>query len=382
MPSKGDFARVLINGADITGDVMNIGYNHQFGANPTTPQNVGIDQFGVGVFDPKLTLAGLRKSGLGLLTAYNLLTQNQSGGVGAAYDPEYIVSLLLGNNAAPGPGDAAILMDATLLDFNDKPTPADLFKFNAVFGPRGLRGGFGKIIFDQPATTTGSLVSPILDRGAPAAAGTLKGGVVHLQVLTPSGTQATGTITFAPNAADGDTCTINGTAYRFKTTPVQAGDVQIGANSNATALNFFQALIGSQTGKGTAYFAGTTPIAPGVITISKPTANVISLTAVAYGTAGNAYTLAKTGTNITLSGSTFSGGTAGDSYAITLASATTSGGTYTTLLTFNSTMQALGAERQEIPIGTLINRYVKVTASTGGSTSKPALDVAGVFYYQ
>lgn len=392
MAWKADFLRVFSNGYDLTNDTQDVDIQHLFGSTGPTPQNVGIEEYGVGLFDPRFNLAGLRKSGQGVLTAYNLFTNQQSGGLGLNYATEHVVSVMIGNGQYPGAvGDPAYMFDGSVFDFPDNPALADLFKFNVPMMPRGKRGLGGKVLGawgnspNEAAPATGTLTGGILDRGSHAASGTSKGGVLHLQVLQPSGAQAAGTVTLTTNPSDGDTCSVNGTTYRFKTTIAQANDVALGATSAATALNFFQALIGSVTGAGTggsaAYYTGTTPVPPGTITVSKPSSNVVNFTAVAYGTAGNAYTLAKTGANITVSGATFSGGAAGDSYTVTVASSTTSGGAYTTFLTFTSTLQALGAERQEIAVGTLINRYVKVTASTGGSTNKPIFNVIGGFYF-
>lgn len=71
------------------------------------------------------------------------------------------------------------------------------------------------------------------------------------------GVAATGRIDFSANPADGDTVTVNGTAYRFKSTPAQANDVQIGADLYATITNLCYAVNG-QGAAGTHYYANTT----------------------------------------------------------------------------------------------------------------------------
>jgi len=387
LTTKGDWAKAFINGQDLTADMMNINYQHLFTANPVAAQNVGANQFAVGAFAPKLALSGYRKGAQGnVQTAHNLLAQAAGANVGGAVDLEFIISIMLGNNASPVAGDMAIMMDASLLNY-DAPamTPAGLLMFNAAFSGRGKRAPLANIMIDQPPTLTGTITSVPFDRGAAAAAGTLLGGVAQLQSIAPSALYAVGTVQITPAIpTDGDTVVVNGQTFTFKTalTPT-AGQVLIGATPAAAALNLYQAMIGSIVGRGTAYATGTVPVPTASILISKPSlTNVITLTAAVPGVAGNALTLTKTGTNTVVSGATLTGGTAGDSYAITVASATTSGGSYTTHLTFVSTLQAQGAERLEIPIGTLINRWIKITATTVGSTSKPAFNVLYGSFWQ
>lgn len=69
--------------------------------------------------------------------------------------------------------------------------------------------------------------------------------------------RATGTLTFSGLPADGDTFTINGTAYRWKTAIAQANDVLIGATIEDCVDNAVAAVNGG-AGSGTAYYAGTT----------------------------------------------------------------------------------------------------------------------------
>lgn len=108
---------------------------------------------------------------------------------------------------------------------------------------------------------------------------------------------AFGSVAFAVgNAANNDVVTVNGTGVTFKTTGAAGNQVNIGADNIATAAAFATFLNGS-TDAGIAaasYFAlnGT-----------------VYIVYDAPGTAGNAFTLAKTGgTNITLSGATLTGG--------------------------------------------------------------------------
>lgn len=108
---------------------------------------------------------------------------------------------------------------------------------------------------------------------------------------------AFGSVAFAVgNAANNDVVTVNGTGVTFKTTGATGNQVNIGADNIATAAAFATFLNGSTDANIAA-------------------ANYFALNGTVYvvhdvpGTAGNAFTLAKTGgTNITLSGATLSGG--------------------------------------------------------------------------
>lgn len=123
-------------------------------------------------------------------------------------------------------------------------------------------------------------------------------------------TKASGTIvTNGTEVADGDTVTINGRAYRFKDTMAAAYDVKRHGTTAATTLeNLIKAINGTGT-PGTEYFAGTdahpTVQADAALTVGSTT---LTLRARTSGTGGNALTLAKSSTPLTVSGATLSGG--------------------------------------------------------------------------
>lgn len=111
------------------------------------------------------------------------------------------------------------------------------------------------------------------------------------------GVKATGTVTFSVAApTDGDKVTVNGLDFTFKTALTgAANEVLAGATFSAAAANFAKAVNDS--------------IDPKVINVSaSAAAGVVTITADDFGTWANAYTLAKTGTNITTSGATLTGG--------------------------------------------------------------------------
>lgn len=138
------------------------------------------------------------------------------------------------------------------------------------------------------------------------------------------GVAASGTINATAGIpADNDTFVLNGKTYTFKTTLSNTdGFVLIGASAT-TAIANLVAAVTLGAGAGTTYAAATT--APTGITaaVSSP-ATVATITATAVGTAGNSLTLAKTGTNLAVSGATLSGGVA---ISGSRSGATLSGGT-------------------------------------------------------
>lgn len=106
---------------------------------------------------------------------------------------------------------------------------------------------------------------------------------------------AFGTVSFSGLPADNDTVTLNGTVITFKTTGATGNQINIPATAALTA----QALANFANASADAGIAVATYRAVGtdVFMISKTS-----------GTGGNAYTLAKSGTNITVSGATLAGG--------------------------------------------------------------------------
>lgn len=122
-----------------------------------------------------------------------------------------------------------------------------------------------------------------------------------------SGAFATGTVTFSTAApAANDTVTVNGQVYTFKTALTGAAyEVLSGANFTEAATNF-KAAINKESGEGLTYGQGT----PANIYVAASQATgVITLTADRAGTSGNSISLAKSGTNIAVSGANLSGGT-------------------------------------------------------------------------
>jgi hypothetical protein len=115
----------------------------------------------------------------------------------------------------------------------------------------------------------------------------------------PAANPAVATAAFAGNPANLDTLTIAGTLITFVTAAPVGSQVQIGANlatTLASLMTFLNASVDANIIKATYALSGTT---------LQMTANINQV----VGTAGNALTLAKVSTQITISGATFAGGT-------------------------------------------------------------------------
>jgi hypothetical protein len=111
------------------------------------------------------------------------------------------------------------------------------------------------------------------------------------------------------NPNDGDTVTVQARVYTFKTALTAIDQIKIGTTPQATALNFVKAI--NLTGvAGTNYFTGQTISAHVFAVVDGLN---VTLRALIGGTAGNAYTLACTGSpRLTVDSATFAGGAVAD----------------------------------------------------------------------
>lgn len=120
-----------------------------------------------------------------------------------------------------------------------------------------------------------------------------------ISTATGAGAYAAGSMTLSGQPTAGDSFTVNGTAVSFVASSPIGNQVVIGGSSSATFANLLEFLQGSlDTNITMANYAqdGTNPLKV-VVTDKLP------------GTAGNAFTLVKSGTNLAVSGATLSGGT-------------------------------------------------------------------------
>lgn len=117
-------------------------------------------------------------------------------------------------------------------------------------------------------------------------------------------TAAFGTVTFSANPANNDTLTIGGTAVTFVTAGATGNQVNIGATLAQTVTSLLSLLLASVDANLIKFTYGINA-AQNVITI---TANQLLNTGAFAGSAGNALTLAKVSSVITLSAATLTGG--------------------------------------------------------------------------
>jgi hypothetical protein len=115
---------------------------------------------------------------------------------------------------------------------------------------------------------------------------------------TGAGAYADGSITLTANPAQNDTLTVGGTEIIFVGSSPVGNQCVIGANTAATLSNLLTLLQQSQDSN------------LDQCTYAQGTGNVVEVTFKTPGTGGNAFTLAKSSTAITLSGSTLAGGSA------------------------------------------------------------------------
>lgn len=116
----------------------------------------------------------------------------------------------------------------------------------------------------------------------------------RLSATTIADCRAVGTLTLAGLVA-GDTAVVRGKTYTFKAAPSIDGatiEVALGADATAAAANLAAAI----------------NLHDGALLVAESSLGVVTIHAVAEGTAGNAYTIVG-GTHVTASGATLSGGT-------------------------------------------------------------------------
>lgn len=129
---------------------------------------------------------------------------------------------------------------------------------------------------------------------------------------------ASGTITLGSNPSAGDSVTIDGITFTFRSGTVPTdGDVLLGTSLADTAVYLTRA-INQAEGDGTAYNGTATRPRVGASALS----GVVTLTANARGAWGNTITLTKSGAGITVSGATLTGGADGPTGTLSYQSGT------------------------------------------------------------
>lgn len=141
---------------------------------------------------------------------------------------------------------------------------------------------------------------------------------------------ATGFINLTANPTALDTITVNGTVVTFETTGATGNQVNLGASVTATLAALLT------------FLNGSTDVNISKMTYVSDGVGKIYCTSILTGTAGNAYTLAKSSTNITVSAATLSGG-AGTDISSLLGGQSASGGYLVPGLAAESALSAVQA---------------------------------------
>lgn len=172
--------------------------------------------------------------------------------------------------------------------------------FTGVTNLNGVASVINGALTGGVCTWTGS---EFIVTSSSSGAGSYAAGSITFGSNPSYGAQAAGTITLSGQPSNGDSVTIKGTAVTFVTGTPSGNQVQIGVSSSVTAGNLQSFLAASADSN----LAALTYNTIGLVT---------TCTARVYGTAGNSYTLAKSGANIAVSGATLSGGVAADTLTV------------------------------------------------------------------
>lgn len=180
----------------------------------------------------------------------------------------------------------------------------------ASWGPVNLAQSFGS--YAQYASIFGPTINRLYDIGAHVILADAQGAGYYVAVRVTDGTdvaasvavaatgavQASATDTFGSQPSNGNTLTINGTAWTFVNTITTGNQIQIGGTLAQTIANAAATLSASADSNTSLMTYSASP-------------TVLTITAKVFGTAGNAYTVSTNVSGATLSGATLSGGVNG-----------------------------------------------------------------------
>jgi hypothetical protein len=167
MALAGDHVQVLVAGYDLTGDMNAITI--------TDARNMlKAAAFGDAV---EKSIVGQRQSKLehtGYLNAEDAKAHPVLNGVAV----ENVVSVLVGQNAAPVVGDILYSLAILQQQYKTLPEINKVIPFTATFAPRGLAGGWG-VALAAPTNITNTTSGTTVDNGA----ATSQGGAAVLHIL-------------------------------------------------------------------------------------------------------------------------------------------------------------------------------------------------------
>lgn len=167
MALAGDHVQVLVGGYELTGDSNSVSIDDSFKALETTTFGDAVQKY----------IAGQRKMTLehaGFLNPVAARSHPALKDVAL----EGIVSLLLGQNAAPAVGDPAYSLQTLQSKYSNVPEVGGVIPFAATFGNKGKQDGWG-VALAVPTSFTNSTNGSAVNNGA----ATSKGGAAYLHLL-------------------------------------------------------------------------------------------------------------------------------------------------------------------------------------------------------
>ena len=186
-----------------------------------------------------------------------------------------------------------------------------LLRGNSV-GAQGAVNALLKLTVGNTASEVAMTESLISDDGTTVAvSGILLANIQKIPTGTPvNAVAATNTVTSDnTNNGDGETVTVNGKVYTFKTalTPAE-GEILIAGTADGSLTNLSRAINNSGGTPGTDYqIAAAHP----TVSAGAVSAHAIVLSAKIKGAGGNALTLAESAAHLSITGATFAGGVNG-----------------------------------------------------------------------
>lgn len=165
----GDHVMVLVGAYDLTGDSNKITFNDSRKTLDATAFGDAVQKF----------ILGQRQSSI-QHTGYMDAAVARSHPVLKSAELNAVVTVIIGQNAAPVAGDPAYSLYALQSRYQTLPEVGKVVPFTAAYSAgKGTRDGWGTLIA-QPTTINNSTTGVILDQGA----STTSGGAVFLHLLT------------------------------------------------------------------------------------------------------------------------------------------------------------------------------------------------------
>jgi hypothetical protein len=164
----GDHVQVLVDGYDLTGDHNKIAIQDSRTMLEAAAFGDAVQKF----------ITGQRKASLEH-NGYMNAAAARSHPVLKSAEVSGVVSVLLGQNAAPAVGDPVYSLASLQGKYNTLPEAGKVIPFSATFANRGLQGGWG-VALAVGATFTNTTTGSGVDNGA----STANGGAAHLHILT------------------------------------------------------------------------------------------------------------------------------------------------------------------------------------------------------